>query len=358
VLSREAINAARSADDLDALLMALSAHHVALWTPDGLLERFAVAEEMIALARQHNRCEQELQGRNWLCADLWEAGEIDRFEAQASEHAQLARRLRLPTFRWYEPLWQSALAALRGEWQQAEQLLDIAEQAGNQAGDRNASLFASGLRVQIRVARHEFMDEELAIVEHHVRESPSSRAWRCMRCWLAAQAGNLAQARADLDVLARDDFAGVPRDANWLSAMFELTQAVCLLGDRDRAGQLYELLAPFEDRHISAMRGCFSWGSARYTLARLASTNGNLDDAATHYEAALKVERRWKARVWLVRTRVHYAELLINRARPADHDLATDLAREAIAQARTLEISPGAIPGAVRALADLATRRS
>jgi tetratricopeptide (TPR) repeat protein len=313
---------------------------------------------MIALAREQNRFEQELQGRNWLCADLWEAGDIDRFEQQASEHAQLARRLRLPTFQWYEPLWQAALAALRGEWQRAEQLLAEAEQAGTQAGDRNAPLFAAGLRVQMRVARHQFTDEDLAIVEQHVQESPASPAWRCMRCWLAAQAGNPTQARTDLDLLARDDFAPLPHDANWLSAIFELTQAVCLLNDRHRAGQLYELLAPFQDRHITAMRGSFSWGSAQYTLARLATTRGKLDHAARHYEAALELERRWNARAWLVRTRAHYAEMLINRAGPGDRDLATDLAREAVAQAHTLDIPAAAIPETVKEAAQAALQRS
>ena len=357
-LSRQAINTARSTDDVNALLAALSAHHVALWTPEGLPERLAVAEEMIALAREHNRCEHELQGRNWLCADLWEAGEINRFEQQTGEHAQLAGRLRLPTFRWYEPLWHAALAALRGEWQHAEQLLAEAERAGTQAGDRNAPLFAFGLRVQMRIARHQFTDDDLEIVEHHVQKSPASPAWRCWRCWFAAQAGNLAQARADLAILARDGFAGLPRDANWLAAIFELTQAVYLLNDRHRAGQLYDMLPPFKDRHVTAMRGSFSWGSAQYTLARLASTKGNLDDAARHYEAALELERRWKARAWLVRTRTHYAELLVNRAGPGDRDLATDLAHEAIAQAHTLDVSAAAIPGTVRELADAALQRS
>ena len=357
-LSRQAIDTARSANDVNALLMALNAHHVALWTPDGLPERLAVAEEMITLAREHNRYEQELQGRNWLCADLWEAGEIDGFEQQTGEHAQLARRLRLPTFGWYEPLWQAAVAALRGEWQHAEQLLAEAEQAGTQAGDRNAPLFTFGLRIQMRIARHQFTDEDLAVVEHHVQESPASPAWRCWRCWFAAQAGNLAQARADLAILAREDFAGLPRDANWLAAIFELTQAVYVLNDRHRAGQLYELLAPFKDRHITAMRGSFSWGSAHYALARLASTKGNLEDAAKHYEAALELERRWKARAWLVRTRTHYAELLVNRARPGDRDLATDLAHEAIAQAHTLDISAAAVPATLRELAGAALQRS
>jgi tetratricopeptide (TPR) repeat protein len=209
----------------------------------------------------------------------------------------------------------------------------------------------------MRVARHQFTDEDLAIIEHHVQESPASPAWRCMRCWFSAQTGNLAQARGDLALLARDAFAGLPRDANWLSGIFELTQAICLLNDRDRAGQLYELLTPFQDRHIAAMRGSFSLGSAQYALARLASTKGELDRAARHYEAALELERRWNARAWLVHTRAHYAEVLLNRGGPGDRDLAADLAHEAVAQGHTLDISAAAIPGAVRELAQAALQR-
>ena len=73
-LSAEAVKLARSTEDIDALLIALSSRHAALWTPNGLVDRLAVADEMIALARNHGRPEHELQGRNWLCADLWKPG--------------------------------------------------------------------------------------------------------------------------------------------------------------------------------------------------------------------------------------------------------------------------------------------
>jgi DNA-binding SARP family transcriptional activator len=357
-LARQAVQLARRADDPDALLAALSASHVALWTPEGLHERLSVAEELIALAQRRDRPEEQLQGRNWLCADLWEAGQIQRFERETAEHARLATQLRLPTYRWYGPLWQAALAALRADWDQANHLLAEAEQEGNQAGDRNAPLFASGLRLAMRLARHEFAAEDLELAERHVRESPASSAWRCLRCWFAAQAGNPDQANADLDWLAHDHFTRLPRDTNWLPAMFELTEAVCLLHERARAGEMYELILPFQDRHICAMRGTVSWGSAQTTLARLAAAAGNHDHAAQHYEQALEIERRWGARAWLVRTRTHHAELLINRARPGDREHATDLAREAIAQAHMLGMSPGAIPDEVRQVAEAAPSRS
>jgi DNA-binding SARP family transcriptional activator len=350
-LSAEAVKLAGGVEDPDALLIALSSRHVALWTPDGLEDRLAVADEMIALARDHGRQEHELQGRNWLCADLWEAGQIDRFESEAGEHARLATRLRLPTFTWYEPLWLASLAALRADWDRAERLIIQAEQTGTDAGDRNAPLFAWGLRLAMRLARHQFADEDLQNAERHIRESPASSAWRCLRCWFAAHAGQLEKANEDLDWLAADGFAALPRDANWLPAMFELTEAVQLLGDRPRAAEMYQLLLPYGDRHVSAMRGTVSWGCGQTVLGRLASTVGNLDQAEQHLEAALDLERRWGARAWLVRTQASYASLLVERGGVGDRDRAIELGREAIAQAKALQISPAVIPSTVRSLA-------
>jgi DNA-binding SARP family transcriptional activator len=351
-LSAEAVELARSADDPDALLIALSSRHVALWTPDGLDDRLAVADEMIALARDRGRPEHELQGRNWLCTDVCEAGQIDRFETEAREHGRLARGLRLPSFMWYEPLWQASLAALRAEWDRAERLIAQAEQAGTDAGDRNAPLFGWGLRAAMRLARHEYVDEDLEKIERRIRESPASSAWRCMRCLFAVQAGQIEKGNEDLDWLAADGYAALPRDANWLPAMFELTEAVSLLGDRRRAAEMYRLLLPYGDRHISAMRGTVSWGSGQAVLGHLASTVGNLDRAAEHFAAAIELEHRWGARAWLVKTSASYAATLVARGGPGDHGRAAELAREAIAQAQTLGIMPAVIPDTVQQLVE------
>jgi len=65
-----------------------------------------------------------------------------------------------------------------------------------------------------------------------------------VRCWFAAQARELDYANADLDWLADNHFTRLPRDANWLPALFELTEAVCLLADRARAAEMHELILP------------------------------------------------------------------------------------------------------------------
>jgi tetratricopeptide (TPR) repeat protein len=286
------------------------------------------------------------------------AGQIDRFETEAREHARLAKTLRLPNFTWYEPLWQAALAALRADWDRAERLLTEAEQTGGHARDRNAPLFAWGLRLAMRLARHEFADEDLHNAQQHTRESPARSAWRCMRCWFAAHAGQFDEANEDLDWLAADGFVALPRDANWLPAMFELTEAVCLLGDRTRAAEMYRLLLPYGDRHISAMRGTVSWGSGHTMLGRLAGTVGDLDQGARHFEAALDLERRWGARAWLVKTQASYAALLVERDGVGDRDRAFEFGREAIAQAEARQIDPSVIPSAVMRLTERSVQPS
>jgi hypothetical protein len=40
---------------------------------------------------------------------------------------------------------------------------------------------------------------------------------------------------------------------------------------------MYQLLLPYGDRHISAMRGTVGWASGQAVLGRLAGTIGNLD---------------------------------------------------------------------------------
>jgi hypothetical protein len=100
------------------------------------------------------------------------------------------------------------------------------------------------------------------------------------------------------------------------------------------------------------MRGTVSWGSGQAVLARLATTVGNQDRAAVHFEAALELERRWGARAWLVKTRAGYAALLVARGGPGDRDRAAELAHEAIAQAEKLQITPAIVPNTVQQLAE------
>ena len=316
-LSAAAVAAAREAADVDALLAALNARHVALWHPSGLDERFRVAGEMIELAGAHDRPEAELQGRHWRCVDLWEAGDLAGFEAELAEHERLADALRLPAFRWYGPMWRAAAAALRGREEEALRLAAEGAAMAARAGDPNGELFHYLVRLNILIQARRFDDEEiLTFTERAYETYDAGMAYAAGLVWLYAVRGRDSEARAVLDRLAVDDFAALDWDANWLSAMGELAEGTALLGDAERAAVLYERLRPYADRRIVAGRAVYHQCSAHYALGLYARTLGRYEDAAAHFEAAVESDLAIGAEPALAHSRARLAEVRNERGRP------------------------------------------
>jgi tetratricopeptide (TPR) repeat protein len=305
------VAAARASGSPDALLSALNARHVALWHPSGLAERFRVADEMIALAAASSRPEAELQGHNWRCVDLWEAGDLSGFEAEVAEHERLADALRLPAFQWYGPMWRGAVAALQGRREDALRLADEGTAIAARAGDPNGPLSRHMVRLTTVIQARDFEDRELVeFTEDAVANYPAGMAYAAGLAWLYAGTGREAEARALVDRIAADDYAGLAWDANWLSAVGELAEATALLGDRERASDLYERLLPYADRQIVAGRAVYHQCSAHYALGRFALTLGRPADAARHFEAAMASDEALGALPALERSRAAHAEVL------------------------------------------------
>ena len=159
--------AARASGDADALLAALNARHVALWHPDGLAERFGVADEMIALAAAHDRPEARAAGPQ-LARGRPVGGRATSagFEAELERHEALADALRLPTFRWYAPMWRGcARGASAATTRRPGALIAEALAIGARAGDGNVELCAEMLELQIAI-------------QEHASRTTTSRSWR------------------------------------------------------------------------------------------------------------------------------------------------------------------------------------
>src|SRR5207249_716837 len=60
-----------------------------------------------------------------------------------------------------------------------------------------------------------------------------------------AARGRLNDARGALEAIARDGFACVPRDSNFVANMLTLIEPVIKLWDRTYASALYEALVPY-----------------------------------------------------------------------------------------------------------------
>jgi tetratricopeptide (TPR) repeat protein len=294
-LSAAAVANAREAGDAGALAAALNARHVALWRPDRVEERVAVARDMIDAAREAGQPHNELQARNWLVTDLFELGEMPACREEMARHGRLADELRLPMFQWYTPLWAAVEAMLAGRYEEGERLTFEAEDVGTRAGDRNAELFPLMVRFLAQLERGEYDYVDLAFAEDKIATSPAGPAYRAGYAWALAGLGERERARAELDAAMAYPH---PFDANWLSGQAECAEASILLGDATYAGVLYDHLRPYAGRPATAARAVCSYGAIDRVLGGLAALLGRDDDAVQHLRSAVRRNDELGCVVW------------------------------------------------------------
>jgi DNA-binding SARP family transcriptional activator/tetratricopeptide (TPR) repeat protein len=306
-LSADAVATARASGDSSALAAALGARHVALWRPDRVEERLAVAGDMITAAREADDRHAELQAHNWRVTDLFESGDMAAWRQAVSRHTQLAEELRLPAFQWYTPLWAAIEAMLAGRYDDAERLASTAEDAGRRAGDRNAELFAGMVRVCDKLQRQAFDEIPLDFVEDKIANSPAGPAYRGSYAWALAGLGKTQRARSELDAAMAFPHAF---DANWLSLQAECAEAAVLLDDPTHAPVLYERLAPYAGRPATAGRAAWSSGAVDRQLGGLAALLGHQTDAVRHLKDAIQINQTLGCIVWREHTERHLARMI------------------------------------------------
>jgi hypothetical protein len=181
----------------------------------------------------------------------------------------MAEALRLPTYRWYTPLWAGVRALLEGRYAEARRECERARILGLAAGDGNAELFTAMVEWGEHVLRTTWAEADWGWIEEQLRTSPAAIAYRPAYTWMLAGVGRTDEARASLHALAPDRFGIISFDANWISAMVELSEACLLLGERELAAVLHELLAPHAGSTVPAARAVGQYGLVDEILGRL-----------------------------------------------------------------------------------------
>ena len=125
----------------------------------------------------------------------------------------------------------------------------------------------------------------------------------------------------------------------WLYNLSRLCEVASALGDERRAAILYDLVLPYAERCATTSFSAYR-GSISRPLGVLATVLGRYDDAERHFERALVMNARIRARLWVVHTQHDYARMLVARDRPGDRERATALAAESLAAARQIGMKP------------------
>jgi tetratricopeptide (TPR) repeat protein len=333
-LSLEAVAMARRLGDPAALRTAVDARWMAVWGPDGLEERTALAEETLRLAQQTGDLELELEGHAHRAASSLESGDARALQADIAAHARLTEELPMATPRWAATTMRALQALLHGAFDDAERL---ANEALSLEPERPNAMFTHIDQLALLRWEQGRLGELRDQWQGVVGQFPQAAF---ARAWLAladTELGHVDPARRELWSLA-EQLPQQPRDGVWLGAVALTSMLAAHLNEPQATGSLGPLLAPYA-RHVVAFTAphpVVCLGSASFYLGLLATARSKWTEAAGHFEAAIAAHDRLGAGPLLARSRYEYARMLLARSPATDWSRALGLLDGALAIADTL----------------------
>jgi predicted ATPase/DNA-binding CsgD family transcriptional regulator len=349
--SAAAMAAARAAGDPVAELDAIRARVAALSAPQLRTEWWQLGARTVELATATGQPIAAALGRVWRIDAAYALADIEAADTEIALLAQLAESTRLPLARWHLLRQQASRAALGGQFavarDRSEQARRLAARIQDLSGVGISYAFSSWLAV-IRGDPAELQPD----FDEAMSDAPAIPIARATYALGLFAAGRTEEARAVYETL-RELPAGPDRDIRTFGALSLLMNLIIAFRDTETAQATYDLFRP----HLShsgligsglvALQGALDW-----PLGRLAALLGRTDQALDHFAAAQAVHTRLGARPLVALTRLDTAAALRERGGRGDLAQARDLARQAAAEARRLDM-PGPAGQAGRLASDL-----
>ena len=333
--STEAIEMSRRLGDSEALVTALHARHWALGAPELAHERLEKTEEMLAVAAELGNEELAFLAHNSRFHCFLELCDGPGIDAEIAAVTELAERIRQPFYRWHGVCLQVIRATLDGRFADAERLAGEALRIARLRHSEYATyIYDYAQMLTIRWAQGR-LDEYWPEIDGHGERFPWVPRWR--EALAAAERGDRNAAAAEIARHAGSGFADIPPDLFWLLRLSSLAEACVVAEDAARAGRLYELLLPFEDRNALSLTQQ-PFGPVALRLGRLAAMLEKWDDAERHFESALARCDLLGARAIRARVLFEYARTLLARSRVRDAERAARLLEEAKRLAEDLQL--------------------
>ena len=334
-LSQQAVEIARKLGDSATLTYVLGGRAWAIWWPDNIEERMAIAHEMLALAEQADDPERSVDAHTMLCLSFIDQGRLDRARAELDEIARIAKRIGQPAQLWLSAAPRAVIELAVGNYAEAERLMASETAEGHPTTPAHDDVSAARMhRFLLARERGTIADEEAS-----VRASVADFTWyplhRAALANLLLDLGRDEEAAAVLEALAVDDFAVIHEDNEWLIGMTLAAEAAARLRMRDAASVLYRKLLPRAEAHaVGHPEG--SMGSSSRYLGLLAAALDDDDAAVRHLDEAVRHNARMGLRPWTAHAQADLSDALARRAAPGDAERVDQLRREAFVTARAL----------------------
>lgn len=295
-LAGEAVETAEKLiDDAGTLAHALHARHYVTRGPGGLEEGLGLAAQIIELAHRSGETQLELAGRAAYVVGLLNEGDLARMDAELAALAEGADRLDHPEFQWYAQVYRLVRALIDGRFNDADQLLEQAGEAANQAPEFSIGLFFAEAITDLRRLSGAARDSRLAQLAEMARRFRGVLVWRCLTLATSVEAPTppeaaLVEARALTSELLEQH-----RDGHWLVGCCLLAEAVTALGESELAARLDRALRPYAGRLAVAGRVAGFRGSVSHALGLLAQVQSHPSQAVADFEQAVAQHDRMAA---------------------------------------------------------------
>jgi DNA-binding SARP family transcriptional activator len=301
LLCDEAVTIARQVDDDRTLAAVLNSRYWALYAPDSIEERLAIADELVAIATRLQDPELELQGEQCRLHAAIEGGDVGQVRRAATRRAFLVSEVRQPLYLWGVAAFDAQIAATQGSLDEADELARAAFELYRDVDFATALAVYVAQLQQIRWLQGR-MEELIPVLSDIAAADPERPTWHSALAWAYAESGALDRASDALDELAGNGLTAVPRNFEWLATMAGAAIACRHLGDAPRAAEAYELLLPYQSRNCAVGQSAF-YGAVEHHLGALSLTVGQPKRARLHLERAVQMHGELDARPFVALTK-------------------------------------------------------
>jgi hypothetical protein len=219
----------------------------------------------------------------------------------------------------------------------AETTADAAYEHALRTGQPDALYWFLPQHMQVRVEQNRTTEvEEIVRAAAEKHASPGVTA---MYGGLLLEAGRCDGASDVFEQLATTNFAAPRPNSLWLRFAAECAVMCTRLRRPASVPQLQAMLEPYADQLVVTSQGGCITGSVSYYLGLLATTIGDWPQAEARFTAAAETHARIDAPIWLARTRMEHARMLLLRSQPGDSDRARELLARALATAQNLGLA-------------------
>ncbi len=329
----EAIDLARASGDQHALASALQIQQTQGLPPDQRLANRLEAAQAAETSGDLNLMQSVRLSR--VIDAQWDE-DRDALEHEVAGYAQDAARSRVSTQLVTSLQLQGALAAIDGQYEEAERL--ILESAALARSSGVPDLLAN---VGIGLAPVYRELGRLAAFEDATRRmvaaTPGVISWRCGFAQILCEAGKLDAAEEIVAEIMADP-AGIPDDVLRRYCVSMLAEVAAVTSPRETLVQLDEWLRSDPEsvgRSVILAGNAYHGAYVRY-CGLVAGALGRHSEAVAEHEAALAEHQKMRARGWEARSKYDLAGALRARDESGDAERASVLLNEVVQRANEL----------------------